>query len=536
MTTSLERLSFWIALACGVGIVAFTARTFLLDGSYFLDEASVALSLDGMTVLETFTGELAGGGQNFPRFYLLLIRGVRLLLGPETWATRLLPFLAFLGATFLWLRLLVVRFGRRPELVLLGAVLLALSSSWWIYSTVLKQYSLDVFLTLLVISLPDRVFDEVLGSRRRRGRALLLVVPVLFSYVYPVALTARVTGWLAWKARRGLRLDPASTGIFLLGLAAAVGILFLTDLRHTLGRPALVGMWPNCVLSRNPQDFLEIVRRFFASWYIGPAEFIVHPKLPPAALWLAMGALALGGFRAARSLLVTAERETDEGWGSRSASCLAGILGVISSSFLLDYPICAGRLTLYALFFQQLLLLEGIDWLRDAAGRRRIPQLLAALPIVFLVVSGGSTALEVLRRVVEFTPIEDVRPLLDRIPDDPGETVLVTACMSRQIRTLPEGLGSRKVVFLPLEGWQAKLPAGEEVWIVHSRLLWGLCESMRTRILLHTSGAEQPDQPKGRAVVYHTRVLTRKEQADKKKSLLRALRKKEKNPVPAETK
>ena len=75
----------------------------------------MVLSLDGAPALETFSGELAGGGQNFPRFYLLLIRGVRALLGPETWATRLLPFLSFLAATFLWMRLLVVRFGARPE-------------------------------------------------------------------------------------------------------------------------------------------------------------------------------------------------------------------------------------------------------------------------------------------------------------------------------------------------------------------------------------------------------------------------------------
>ena len=90
----------------------------------------------------------------------------------------------------------------------------------------------------------------------------------------------------------------------------------------------------------------------------------------------------------------------DERWGSRSAACLAGIVGVIATSFLLDYPICAGRLTLYALFFQQLLLLEGIDWLRSAAGGRRALQALVVLTIAFLLASGGWTATRVLRRVV----------------------------------------------------------------------------------------------------------------------------------------
>lgn len=536
MVISRERLSLWIALSCGLGIAVFGARIFLLDGSYYMDEASVVLSLDGLTALETFSGELAGGGQNFPRFYLLLIRGVRALLGPETWATRLLPFLSFLAATFLWMRLLVVRFGARPELVLLGPVLLAMVPSWWLFGAVIKQYSFDTFVTLALLSLPDRVFADVLGSRRRLGRGLLLVVPVLFSYVYPVALTARVTGWLAWKLRRGLRLDGVGTGVFLLGFAAALGTLWFTDLQHTLGRPALVAMWSTCVLSQNPQDFLEIVRRFVASWYLGPSEFVFHPKLSSPALFLAMGALALGTVRVVGALLSTAESEADERWGSRSAACLAGIVGVIATSFLLDYPICAGRLTLYALFFQQLLLLEGIDWLRSAAGGRRALQALVVVTIAFLLASGGWTATRVLRRVVAVAPIEDVRPLLERIPDEPTETVIVTGCMARQIRTLPEGLGSRQVVYLPFENWQAELPEGREIWIVHSRLVPGLCESMRVKLAGLTDGFDRPDQPRGGAVVYHTRVLTRKERREKRKLQLRAVGEQAKKEARAERK
>jgi hypothetical protein len=522
---SRERLSLWIALSCGLFIAAFGARSFLLDGSYYLDEASVVLSLDGLTASETFRGKLAGGGQNFPRFYLLLIRGVRALLGPETWATRLLPFLAFLAATALWMRLLVVRFGARPELVLLGPVLLAMSPSWWIFGIVVKQYSLDIFVTLALLSVPDRVLSEVLGSRRRLGWGLLLVVPVLFSYVYPVVLTARVTGWLAWKLRRGLHLDLIGSGSFLLGLATATATLWFTDLQHTLGQPKLIAMWSQCVLSQNPQDFLEIVRRSFASWYVGPSEFVFHPKLSRPALFLAMGALGLGALRAARSLFTTAASETDERWGSRSVVCLAGIVGMLATSFLLDYPICAGRLTLYALFFQQLLLLEGIDWLRDAAGHRRALQALVAMAIAFLLASGSWTASAVIRRVDAVAPVEDVRPLLERIPDRPSERVLVTACMERQIRTLPEGLGSRQGVYLPLEGWQSKLPAGQEIWIVHSRLVPGLCESMRRKLLRQTRDVDRPNQPKGGAVVYHARVLTREERREKRKKTLRAVRK-----------
>ena len=353
-------------------------------------------------------------------------------------------------------------------------------------------------------------------------------------------MTARVTGWLAWKLRRGLRLDGVGTGVFLLGFAAALGTLWFTDLQHTLGRPALVAMWSTCVLSQNPQDFLELVRRFVASCglrgLVPKGAGVFHPKLPPPALFLAMGALALGTVRVVRALLSTAESEADERWGSRSAACLAGIVGVIATSFLLDYPICAGRLTLYALFFQQLLLLEGIDWLRGAAGGRRALQALVVLTIAFLLASGGWTATRVLRRVVAVAPIEDVRPLLERIPDEPTETVIVTGFMARQIRTLPEGLGSRQVVYLPFANWRAELPEGREIWIVHSRLVPGLCESMRVKLAGLTDGFDRPDQPRGGAVVYHTRVLTRKERREKRKLQLRAVGEQAKKEARAERK
>ena len=161
---------------------------------------------------------------------------------------------------------------------------------------------------------------------------------------------------------------------------------------------------------------------------------------------------------------------------------------------------------------------------------------MVVVPIAFLLVSGGWTATRVLRRVVAVTPIEDVRPLLERIPDEPTETVIVTGCMARQIRTLPEGLGSRQVVYLPFANWRAELPEGREIWIVHSRLVPGLCESMRVKLAGLTDGFDRPEQPRGGAVVYHTRVLTRKERREKRKLQLRAVGEQAKKEARAERK
>lgn len=524
MSISREQLSRWIAWLGGVGIALLGASLFLQDGSYFLDEASVVLSFDERGVFESFLGPLSGGGQNFPRFYLLLIRGVRAIFGPETWATRLLPFLCFLGATSLWMRLFLRRFERRPELVLLGVVLLSMAPSWWFYAAVVKQYSLDVFVTLAVLSVPDRVLDDVLGRRRRLGAGVALVLPVLLSYVYPVALLARVSGWGAWRIRREGHVDGLAGLAFGVAFAGASGLLFFTDLQHTVGRPALVKLWSNCILSESPSDTLEILRRFFASWYVGPSEFLFHPKLPGAAVWLLLAALTAGGVRVALSLVrAPAAPQGQDLWGSRSAVCLAGVVGVIGTSWLLAYPICAGRLTLYAFFFQQLLILEGIDWLEAAVAPRRGLRAATGLVLALLILAGGRTAWQVLERVEAVAPVEDVRPLLERIPQDTTEPVIVTACMARQMRTLPEGLGSRRVLYLPPKGWAPLLPRGKEIWVVHSRLTPGPCEKMRRELEGMTMGFDRPDQPKGRAVVYHARVRTPAEMRERRREVLRAL-------------
>ena len=108
----------------------------------------------------------------------------------------------------------------------------------------MKQYSLDVFLVLALVSVPDAFFGRSLGRNGRDpGRVrglLLLLLPTLFSYVYGVALLARVSGWYAWRVQsRGWRLDWRVTAFAGAGLAAALGVLWLTDIRYTMGQPGL---------------------------------------------------------------------------------------------------------------------------------------------------------------------------------------------------------------------------------------------------------------------------------------------------------
>jgi hypothetical protein len=285
------------------------------------------------------------------------------------------------------------------------------------------------------------------------------------------------------------------------------------------------------VLSASPEATPEILRRFFAGWYLGPSEFIAHPKLPLAAIWTLAAAALIGVARVARQLLRPGADDPDPQWGSRSAGCLAGVVGVIATSWVLDYPICAGRLTLFAFFFQQILILEGLDAAREllaktgsSAAALRAQRVVAAGVAATLIGVAGVTAFEVVGRVIAKAPLEDVRPLLRDVPADTPDLVLITACMKRQMQTLPEGLGARDVLQLPVEDWGPLLPRGEDVWIIHSRLIPGPCEKIRLGLRGMTHGFDRPDRRRETAVVYHARVRTEAELRKRRKRVLRAFK------------
>lgn len=520
---ALRRAASLAIVVAGFGwVVVQGLRIYLADGSYFLGEASVVLSLDGLSALETFQGKLLGGGQNFPRLYLLAIRGVRWLLGDSTWATRMLPQLCFLAGTALWMRLFFLRFRSRPLIVLLGVLLVASVPTWPIYSAAVKQYSFDTFCALLLFSVPERWLDDALAGGRRRGRLVWLLVPTLFSFTYGVVLLARVLGWWAFGLRRrGPGVDGLAAVIVFGGLAAFSGLLWWTDVRHTLTQDTLFEFWDRCTLPAPAVEALRILDRFFLGFYEGRVEIVGPQALPLPAHAALLGLLLLGAGQVLWTLQrprSVEPRSAPAAWGSRSAGCAAGIVGTIATSFVLDYPVCSGRLLLYVLFMQQIVLLEGVGTVLASGARLdrrlgtgRLAAVVAAVAVAALAFAVGGAALHGTRQLALRTPIEDVRPQLAKLRTAPELPVVVTACMERQIRALPEGLGMDRVVMQSLKEW-VPLPHGEEVWVIHSRQFPSICHAIHEHwIKMTTDAPREPRGPGKTVLVYRTRLLTPRE-------------------------
>jgi len=251
-----------LGLAAGsAGLMLLIGAVRLLrDGSFWLDEASIAINLIQQSPVELLGPYLTG--HSFPRLYLIPISGLMEAFGYHTLVLRLLPFLAFVGGVMAWTRLVHLRLRREPLLLALIVVLNLIPGVWLAYSAMLKQYTLDVLLALTPFLLSDAFFDRRLRQGRERAALLCLPWLSLLSFTFVIPLVARVLGWYAWALARGRReLDVSAAAGFALSLALALAGLWLIDLRHTASTPQLFQFWGGCIPGESwahaPQVFVN---------------------------------------------------------------------------------------------------------------------------------------------------------------------------------------------------------------------------------------------------------------------------------------
>jgi hypothetical protein len=462
---SASRLSLPICAAAFVALAGVGVHQLFKDGSFWLDEASLALSLLQLEPLQSF-GPLIGG-QSFPRLYLLAVHGLVGVFGYETMVVRLLPHLFFLAATFAWLRLLGERFRSEPLWIVLGVLLLAVPGTWPLYGAMFKSYTLDVFVSTIPFLLRDDFYDDTLERGERPWRLVALASLGAVSYPFALVLLARVGGWWLQRAAAGRRfVDPRSAALGIAGMAIFAAWVWGMDLRHTSELDeALRNFWSACLIGTGDVGTLALLDRFGFGWFDGRADF-THARIAEAPLVVLKIAFVAGLVRMALALVPRTRLAPPDGWGSRSLGYAVLLAGLPLASWLLGYPICAGRLTLFALLPIVVLLLEGIDL--GATLVRRLPgggwtAILAGATLGLAIVPASC---ENLAAVTAEPPPEDLRPLLLRTRERSDLPILTTTCTRRQIETLPEGIASQ--LFYVQEGGGIAIATSEraEAWFL----------------------------------------------------------------------
>ena len=455
------KLGTWLLPLAALTMAGIGLERLLEDGSFWTDEAFIAVSLRDLPGTDLF-GALGAGGNSFPRFYLLALQGVMNVFGYETLVLRALPFGFFLVASYVWLKLIFSRLRGFPLLAVLAFSLMLLATSWFAYSSMLKQYTFDVLLAALLFALPDRRLEATMRDGRQLWLAVALALPCALSYTYVIVLFGRLGGWWASQLSQGeYRLSVrgiVTTGACVLGALAS---LWLTDIQFMAD--SVYGWWATCTLGNDWSATPKVLDGFALGWYAGKQEFPIQGGLPEAVLWVLRGAFVLGVIQIARSLAGHTLYGASRSWGSRSTGALIVLLGLLGSSLLIDYPLCSGRLTLFALLPLQIVLFEGFagahGWIEESRNLKKTSLALGVLWLCLVV----PFSLRDAGRFIRASAPENVRPAFQLIRGH-GELselpIHFMPCLRPLVLALPE---SDLDFDMTLVSSGASIPWGQQV-------------------------------------------------------------------------
>ncbi len=200
-----------------VGVAAYV-YAWLYGRSLYLDEANLALVLETVSVPDLFLP--LPFEQYAPPFFLTLAKAGLFVTGHQEWGLRLLPLLAALGSLWAMFRLLgQLNWSWNARLVVLSWM--ALSPHLTRYASECKQYSWDVLITILLLSVAVHYRQHPPKQWSWSGPALLfLIIP--WASMPAVFLLGTWGGLeiLGTYRQRDYKNSIAWLGVSLLGLCS----------------------------------------------------------------------------------------------------------------------------------------------------------------------------------------------------------------------------------------------------------------------------------------------------------------------------
>lgn len=272
-------------------VIAFVAGfalrfyMYLMNRSLWLDTAKLALNLIERNYIALF-GPLDGKSMA-PVGFLITSKLIGSAFGYSELSLTLLPFLFGIGALILFLYLCIAVLGR--SVAPLAFVPFALCSTAIFYSGEFKQYSADLFFSVLILLVTHRVLKEQFARPWITTFGIVGIISVWFSHTAILMLAG--TG-LALFLNALRRRNPKSLFILIVtGLIISLHFLALYLLQI---RPAtLESMYTYWAMGFAPLTPLSV--ETFSWWYkmfVGWAKYPLGFHGP--GVWLSLAALVIG--------------------------------------------------------------------------------------------------------------------------------------------------------------------------------------------------------------------------------------------------
>lgn len=404
--------------------VVLRLRPYFAGRSLWLDEAMLALNI----VQRDFGGLLKtlDYNQGGPVGFLLLEKLTITLLGNNELTLRLIPLLAGCAALLLFALLLRQMLGKPGTFI--AVALFAVSAPLIYYSSEVKQYSSDVFITLLLLWLAVKnlfTTENAESTEKNKGKASLFSLLSTFSVRSVANFSLLVTGAIAiWCSHPALFVLTGIGGTFLLQAlvqkdreqlkttllmlalwAASFAALYFVSLRGLVANTFLLDYWREYFMPLPPWN----------NWMWFPETWRAIIEFPvgltvwwpfPAALML-LGLISLLRHRLPFGLLLALT-----------------LLATLAASALGKYPF-VGRLILFSAPLFIALLAAGVDevcrWLQRPRGLRIIVG--AAIAVGLLYTPFTSAA----QNFISPKYPEHIRPALAYLRENrkPGDTIYV---------------------------------------------------------------------------------------------------------------
>jgi hypothetical protein len=451
--------SRWTALLILLLGVFLRVNRYLFNRSLWLDEAYLALNIVPRSFAQLLTP--LDYGQAAPVGFLLLEKVAQVVFGNRETSLRLLPLLSGLAALLLFYPLARRSIGATA--VPIALLLFAVSDSLGDYSSELKQYSGDVFFSVILILLASHVRRRKPNSQGLFLFGLTGIVAVWLSHaaslvLIGVGLTILVSDGVRKDRSSLLRWTPVFSawgGSFL--------ISYFVSLRGLLGTEGLARFWSNhgAFATFLPLS-LSRLEGIVGLWGAMLADPLGFAATGAAAVCLLLGAVSM----------LDGKRET-----------LALVLAPVFLAFILSawqmYPF-QGRLLLFAVPLLLLPLAEGVGALIDRTGRFRwVLAIGLALVLLYQPVKVG------LARGLHPRYKEEMRPVVAYLKERyrPGDVVYLYYASQYAFKYYAGQLGAGDIPALNGHAYGADphryleeiaaLGRGKKVWLVFSHNLSG---------------------------------------------------------------
>ena len=233
---SWERFTVGVLLLLGFGL---RLRQFLTGRSLWLDESMLALNIVELDFINLF-GTLKYD-QGAPIGFLQVEKMLYSLLGENEFVLRIFPFavgIAGLGMFYLLLRRTTSGFG-----LLTGLALFAVGTELIYYSSEVKQYTLDVAISITMLYLAFPLFE---GKGEKRHWTYLWLAGILaFWFSHPALFVLAGIGFTLLVQALWKRGRPEISRVIILGVTwvANLGLLYLFSLRYLTQNKFLREYW-----------------------------------------------------------------------------------------------------------------------------------------------------------------------------------------------------------------------------------------------------------------------------------------------------